>query len=55
MLREKRIELASFPYGDVCKRSSIALRDSGEFEEFEKDLLEVIEQELAEDDLIENN
>lgn len=46
MLQEKKIELNELAYGDVCKRSRSATLMSPDIQEFEKELLEMINEEV---------
>jgi hypothetical protein len=50
MLQVKKINLNELAYGDVCKRSRSAVLMSPDVQEFENELLEMIEQEAEEEE-----
>lgn len=46
-MKEKKIGLNELAYGDVCKRSRSAALFSSDVQEFEKELLEMIDREVT--------
>lgn len=46
-MKERKIELNELAYGDVCKRSRSISAYSPDVQEFERELLDLIDQEVS--------
>lgn len=52
-MKEKKMALANVAYGDVCMRSksnSVSLFDQAEYEEFEQELLDALNEVIEEEE-----
>lgn len=50
MLKKHKINLDSVSYTDICQRSNNAI-ENPDYEEFEKELLELLAEEISEENI----